>query len=121
MNQGWQGSLSSVEGSLRVAIGGFLIVCLAGAAMGVAYVAWNTALEPQGVSEHFRGNDDEPNPADNAPLKYPYSAAQLMETTHNHFLGIGLLLVVLGAIFSCSSAPERWKSWSRQLLDRRSA
>lgn len=110
---------------------GFLLSL--GLAYGVAllFVFVQTDMRPQGIEDQYRGTSEatasgepaigeaEDGPASlgsewqarNRGMKFPKSLKDMILTTHLHMLSIGTLLLLVGALFACSSFPEKAKPW----------
>ena len=89
---------------------GFLLVTGAGYAAGLVYVHRTTGMRPEGVAERFRGNEEAGAVDPERSMTFAPSPSELLETTHNHLLGIGTYLVILGAIFAGSTLPARMRA-----------
>jgi hypothetical protein len=44
-------------------------------------------------------------------MKFPKPLREMILTTHLHLLSISGILMLVGALFACSSFPERAKAW----------
>lgn len=115
---------------LRLLFLGFLISL--GLAYGVAllFVFVQTDLKPSGIEEQFRGTpEDRPTAPETGAdvegvpslggewrargqgIKFPKPLKEMILTTHLHMLSISMILLLVGAIFACSSFPAGGKPW----------
>lgn len=86
---------------IRWFVAAFLLVCCVGYAIGLIYVYHNTGLKPAGVADHYHGSD--------AAMKFGKSKGEMLQTIHNHLLGMGMLFFLVGGLFAFSSAGPRFK------------
>jgi len=79
----------------------FILVGLTGYAAGLVFVYHNTGLEPDGVADHYHGNEE--------AMRFGKSTGEMLEIVHTHLLGMGVLFFAVGGLFSFSTAGERLK------------
>ena len=80
----------------------FVIVALFGYAIGLVYVYHTTGMNPDGISDQFRGSETE--------MKFGKSYAELLQTSHNHLFGMGIVFYLVGRIFAATSYRFRYKN-----------
>jgi hypothetical protein len=88
---------------LRAPIAAFIVVSLAGYAAGLVFVASNTGLRAQGISDHYHGSEQE--------MKFGKSGVEMLEIVHTHLLGMGLLFFAVAMLFAATDVRSRWKTW----------
>jgi hypothetical protein len=86
---------------LRLLAAAFMFVSVAGYAAGLAFMAHNTSGQPQGVVDHYAGNE--------AEMQFGKSGAEMLEIVHTHLLGMGLLFFATGVLFAFTDFPRRFK------------
>jgi len=72
-----------------------------GVGVGLYYIGYTTQYTPSGTSEHFAGSkisDDF-----EIPDKYPKPISELLNTTHNHFISMTFIFLIIGGIFFFNS------------------
>ena len=80
-----------------------------GVSIGLLYVASTTHLSFMGTKEHFVGS--EVNEDFGIPEKYPKPYSELLTTTHNHFISLTFIFIIIGSVFYFSSiVTEKAKS-----------
>jgi|GEM_PF-5290417 len=112
---------------------GFLISLGLAYAIALLFVFVETDMTSKGITSQYRGGagdgigedvsvfsaEGEENPprlreewaSRNQGLKFPKPLKEMILTTHLHMLSISTILLLVGAIFACSSFPERGKTW----------
>ncbi len=86
---------------LRLLAAAFMFVSVAGYAAGLVFMAYNTSGEPQGIVDHYAGNEEE--------LQFGKSGAEMLEIVHTHLLGMGLLFFATGGLFAFTDFPRRFR------------
>lgn len=86
---------------LRLLVAAFIFVSVAGYAAGLAFMAYNTSGQPQGIVDHYAGNEEE--------LQFGKSGAEMLEIVHTHLLGMGLLFLATGVLFAFTDFPRRFQ------------
>lgn len=86
---------------LRLLVAAFMFVSVAGYAAGLVFMAHNTSGQPQGIVDHYAGNEDE--------MQFGKSGGEMLEIVHTHLLGMGLLFLATGGIFAFTDFPRRFQ------------
>ena len=101
--------LRTLPRHLRAPIVAFVLVGLVGYAAGLAFVSYNTGMQPGGISDHYHGNEEE--------LQFGKSAAEMLNIVHSHLLGMGVLFFALSILFTMTDSAPRWKSfWATETI-----
>jgi hypothetical protein len=132
--------LRALPPALRVLCAGFLISLGLAYAVALLFVFVQSGMTPKGISSQFRGgpgagsgdaglqeeqagNDAAADAEEAVPalgsewkardqgMTFPKPLKEMILTTHLHMLSISGILLMVGAIFACSSFPERAKPW----------
>jgi len=97
-------TLSSLDKSIKILIGLYLIVSTIGVSLGLSYVYLTTQMTPVGMAEQYLGNSN-----DWAP-KLPKTFIDLISHTHDHVVVFSIIFFILGLIFSLNSILKGfWK------------
>lgn len=75
--------------------------------VGVANYYHRTHLTVQGTQEWYRGNEENPRPAE---LRFPKTTLELLDVTHPHLFFQSIMFFVLCHLFSLTQVSERWKT-----------
>lgn len=81
----------------------YLIMLVVGVSVGIIYLAQTTSLTPKGTVERFQGSEKSGADGFEIPEQYPKPISEMLITTHNHILGLGLVFLTLGLIFYFST------------------
>ncbi len=101
--------LRTLPSYLRMPIAVFILVSLLGYAAGLAFIAHNTGMRSEGISDHYQGNEEE--------LKFGKSTGEMLEIVHTHLLGMGMLFFAVAVLFAFTDVLARWKSlWATETL-----
>lgn len=128
--------LRALPPPLRVLCAGFLISLSLAYAVALLFIFVQSGMTPKGISSQYRGGtgagadeaaaasaDEGASPDDSIPglgrewrardkgMKFPKPFKEMILTTHLHLLSISGILLLVGAIFACSSFPEKAKGW----------
>jgi hypothetical protein len=129
--------LRALPPPLRVLCAGFLISLSLAYAVALLFIFAQTGMTPKGISSQFRGGPDAGADAAAGPvaddagaaaedslpglgrewrardqgMKFPKPFKEMILTTHLHLLSISGILLLVGALFACSSFPEQAKGW----------
>jgi hypothetical protein len=126
---------------LRVLCAAYLITLGLAYAVALLFIFAESGMTPKGIATQFRGgtgqaaNDAVPAPEAEASeavedeaeesmpalgqewqartreMRFPKPFKEMILTTHLHMLSISGILFLVGALFACSSFPERAKGW----------
>lgn len=94
---------------VRSPIAAFVLVGLVGYAAGLAFVSYNTGMQPSGISSHYHGNEEE--------LQFGKSAAEMLNIVHSHLLGMGVLFFAVAILYTMTDGAPRWKTfWATETI-----
>ena len=97
-------TLSSLDKSIKILIGLYLIVLAIGFSLGLAYIYLTTEMTTTGMVEQYLGNNNDWEP------KLPKTFADLVSHTHDHVIIFSMIFFSLGIIFSINSTIQGfWK------------
>lgn len=85
----------------------FTVVAFMGVVIGGVFIEATTGMTPQGVTEQYRGNEQ--NRAEAAELKFPKPFKAMLITTHNHILGLSPLFLVVGLLYLSAAPVSRFR------------
>lgn len=123
--------LRRLPADLRLLCLGFLVTLSLAYGVALLFVFVQTDMKPSGIETQFRGTPEDGASsvagaeeegegvpglsqewrARNQGLKFPKPLKEMILTTHLHLLSISMILLLVGAIFACSSFPAAGKPW----------
>ena len=87
----------------------FVLVAVAGYAVGLVFVGYNTQMRPEGIVLHYDGNEES--------MHFGKSPAEMLEIVHNHLLGMGVLFFALACLLNGTDWRGRAKAfWATETL-----
>lgn len=84
---------------LRAPIAAFVLVGLVGYGAGLVFVSHNTGMKPEGIADHYHGDEEQ--------LKFGKTAAEMLNIVHSHLLGMGVLFFAVAVLYTMTSAGPR--------------
>lgn len=99
--------LGQMKRSDRILITLFSAAIAVAMFVGVANYYYRTHLTVQGTQEWYRGNEDDPQPAE---LRFPKTTLELLDVTHPHLFFQSIMFFILCHLFSLTQVRERWKT-----------
>jgi len=78
----------------------FLLLLTVGYAVGLLFVELQTSMRPDGIQKQFLGA---PAGGDGAELAFEKSPREMLVFLHNHLLGLSLIFLAVGGIFSMAA------------------
>ncbi|HEX7878639.1 MAG TPA: FAD:protein FMN transferase [Candidatus Eisenbacteria bacterium] len=115
-------TLAGAPRHIRVLITSFNVIVLIALLVGVVNYWDKTGMTPAGVRAWYRGNEGEAV-IDDAPMTFEKTFRELLDATHPHLFGQGVLLFILSHIVALTGLSERRKiaiyllSFGAMLLD----
>ncbi len=96
--------LYQLESSLKKFLIVFVLVLSIGILVGLAYLNQTTKYSPNKAIERFNGSEIQTNQEMlDIPETYPKPISEMLITTHNHIIGLSLIIFIVGIIFYFNS------------------
>ena len=100
------GLIYQLPKEIKLLIGAFIIVLSIGFYSGLLFVKENSSTQPNGIEEHYLGNEDI---EDVKVMKFKKSKKEILTTVHNHILSMSIIFFILGFIISITQINIRLK------------
>ena len=91
---------------LRALITCFLIVLSIGFYTGIRFVGETNSTNPDGLVEHYNGNEDD---EDTMVMKFKKSAQEMLTIVHTHILSMSMLFFMTGFLLAQTPINQRLK------------
>ena len=91
---------------LKVLIGAFIIVLSIGFYTGLLFVGETASPEPNGIEEHYLGNEADENAE---VMKFRKSEQEMLTLVHTHILSMSIIFFLLGLILSTTKLQLKVK------------
>jgi hypothetical protein len=100
------GLLFTFPKEIKLLIGTFLVVLSIGFYTGLLFVSETSSANPNGIEEHYLGNED----IENAEImKFKKSPREMLTTVHSHILSMSLIFFLLGLILAVTKLNTNLK------------
>ncbi|MEO6346614.1 MAG: hypothetical protein ABIO60_01770 [Aquaticitalea sp.] len=100
------GLLHTFPIEIKLLIGAFIIVLSIGFYMGLLFVGKTASIEPNGIEEHYLGNEAD---EDVQVMKFKKSEQEMLTLVHNHILSMSIIFFLLGLILSTTQLQLKLK------------
>ncbi|GAB4299273.1 MAG: hypothetical protein Kow0098_25550 [Ignavibacteriaceae bacterium] len=102
--------LNELNNSLKRFLTVILIVLSVGVATGLIYLYTTTSYTPEGAATRISG--DQRTEEFGIPENFPRPVSELLITTHNHIIGLTLIFIFIGTLFSFNTIINGfWKNF----------
>lgn len=91
------GLLHTFPVEIKFLIGAFIVVLSIGFYTGLLFVGKTTSTEPNGIEEHYLGNEAD---EDAVVMKFKKSDQEMLTLVHTHILSMSIIFFLLGLILS---------------------
>lgn len=97
---------------LKLLLTAFLLTVSIGYFLGAFFVEHTTRMNPDGMTERFKGTEALGIDLDEFPpereIQYEKSESDLYNITHTHILSLSMLFVLVGTIFAFTRTLPKW-------------
>ncbi|MEZ4792496.1 MAG: hypothetical protein R2783_03225 [Gelidibacter sp.] len=100
------GLIHSFPKEIKLLIGTFLIVLSVGFFTGLLFVGETSSANPNGIEEHYLGNETNEE-ADT--MKFKKSEQEMLTLVHNHILSMSIIFFLVGLILSTTQLQKKLK------------
>lgn len=101
------GKLSTFPKELKMLIGAFIIVLSIGFYTGLLFVGETSSANPNGIEEHYLGNEDVENAT---VMKFKKNEQQMLTLVHGHILSMSIIFFLVGLILCTTKLPKKLKT-----------
>lgn len=91
---------------LKLLIAVFLVVLSIGFFTGLLFVGETSSTNPNGIEEHYLGNETNENAE---IMKFKKSDREMLTLVHNHILSMSLIFFLVGLILSTTQLNKNFK------------
>ncbi len=100
------GLIFTLPKEIKLLIGAFIIVLSIGFYTGLLFVGETSSANPNGIEEHYLGNEDDEN-AD--VMRFKKSDQEMLTLVHNHILSMSIIFFLVGLIVSITKLNKKLK------------
>ncbi len=100
------GLLHTFPKEIKLLIGVFLIVLSVGFYTGLLFVEKTSNANPQGIEEHYLGNE---NDEDAAVMKFKKSDKEMLTLVHNHVLSMSVIFFLVSLLLATTKLNKNIK------------
>ncbi|MEC3907396.1 hypothetical protein VOI54_10230 [Tamlana sp. 2201CG12-4] len=91
---------------IKLLIGTFIIVLSIGFYTGLLFVGETSSANPNGIEEHYLGNEADENAE---VMRFKKSDQEMLTLVHNHILSMSIIFFLLGLIVSTTKLNKKLK------------
>lgn len=100
------GLLHTFPKEIKILIAAFIVVLSIGFYTGLLFVSETSSANPNGIEEHYLGNED----IDDAPvMKFKKNEQQMLTLVHGHILSMSIIFFLVGLILSATRLQKKLK------------
>jgi len=100
------GLILTLPKEIKLLIGAFIIVLSIGFYTGLLFVGETSSANPNGIEEHYLGNEAD---EDAAIMRFKKSDQEMLTLVHNHILSMSIIFFLLGGIVSITKLNRKLK------------
>lgn len=91
---------------IKLLISAFIIVLSIGFYTGLLFVGETSKANPNGIEEHYLGNEEDENAL---VMRFKKSDKEMLTLVHNHILSMSLIFFLVGGIMSTTKLNRKFK------------
>jgi hypothetical protein len=100
------GLILTLPKEIKLLIGAFIIVLSIGFYTGLLFVGETSSANPNGIEEHYLGNEPD---EDADIMRFKKSDQEMLTLVHNHILSMSIIFFLLGGIVSITKLNRKFK------------
>lgn len=100
------GLIFTLPKEIKLLIGVFIIVLSVGFYMGLLFVGETSSANPNGIEEHYLGNENDENAE---VMRFKKSDQEMLTLVHNHILSMSIIFFLVGLIVSITKLNKKLK------------
>lgn len=102
------GRIETFPRELKQLILAFVVVLSIGFYSGLFFVSETSSGKPEGIEEHYLGNEED---LDAKVLKFKKNKQQILTLVHGHILSMSIIFFLIGLIFSTTRLNIKLKTF----------
>lgn len=102
------GLIFTLPREIKRLIGAFIIVLSIGFYTGLLFVGETSSANPNGIEEHYLGNENDENAE---VMRFKKSDQEMITLVHNHILSMCIIFFLLGLIVSITKLNKKLKAF----------
>lgn len=100
------GLIFTLPKEIKLLIGAFVVVLSIGFFTGLLFVGETSSANPNGIEEHYLGNEDDESAT---VMRFKKSEREMLTLVHNHVLSMAIIFFLLGLLVSIAKLPKKIK------------
>lgn len=100
------GSIATFPKEIKMLIAAFVVVLSIGFYTGIFFVGETSSTNPNGIEEHYLGNE---NDEDAVVMKFKKNEQQMLTLVHGHILSMSIIFFLVGIILCTTKLSRRLK------------
>ena len=100
------GLIYTFPNEIKLLIFAFIIVLSIGFFTGLLFVSETSSANPEGIEEHYLGNEADENAS---IMKFKKSSREMLTLVHNHTISMSIIFFLVGLILSTTLINKRLK------------
>lgn len=100
------GLIFTLPKEIKILIGAFIIVLSLGFYSGLLFVGETSSANPNGIEEHYLGNE---NDEEAKVMRFKKSEKEMLTLVHNHILSMSIIFFLVGLLVSITKLNKRFK------------
>lgn len=100
------GLIFTLPKEIKLLIGAFIIVLSIGFYTGLLFVGETSSAKPNGIEEHYLGNEDDENAE---VMRFKKGDKEMLTLVHNHILSMSIIFFLVGLLVSITQLGKKIK------------
>ena len=100
------GLIFTLPKEIKLLIGAFIMVLSIGFFTGLLFVGETSSANPNGIEEHYLGNEGDENAK---VMRFKKSEREMLTLVHNHVLSMSIIFFLLGLLVAITRLPIKFK------------
>lgn len=100
------GLIIALPKEIKILIGAFVIVLSIGFYTGLLFVGETSSANPNGIEEHYLGNEDD---EEAEVMRFKKSDKEMLTLVHNHILSMSIIFFLLGLLVAITKLGKKLK------------
>ncbi|SHJ10221.1 hypothetical protein [Algibacter luteus] len=100
------GLIITLPKEIKLLIGAFVILLSIGFYTGLLFVGETSSANPNGIEEHYLGNEDDENAE---VMRFKKSDQEMLTLVHNHILSMSIIFFLVGGLVSITKLNRKLK------------
>lgn len=102
------GNIHNFPKEVKLLIGAFVFVLSIGFYTGLLFVGETSSAKPNGIEEHYLGNEAD---EDAAVMKFKKSEKEMLTLVHNHVLSMSIIFFLVGGLLYTTKLHNGFKKF----------